>query len=135
MKVFTMKITIFFIEIIIIFFYMTWDDPDSFIKMPKEKYDTYYSSDSIGNKILKFPINTTKEEKLNSIKKSELIQEIAEYSTNIEAMIEIFNNGVEDQTQFKQDFTAYLEAIHFEYIGGNLTHKELKKLIINPTNI
>jgi hypothetical protein len=130
-----MQLTIFFVEVIIIFFYMTWDDPDSFFNNSKDEYYTYYSKDIIGNDILKFPQNTSEEEKLNTLKASELIQEIAKYSLNIEIMSEIFNNGIEDNTPFKKDFISYLESIHFEYIGGNITNEELKNLILHPKNI
>jgi len=130
-----MQLAIFFVEVIIIFLYLTWDDPDSFLNSPKEEYYCYYSKDIIGNDILKFPPNTSEQEKLNTLKASELIEEIAKYSLDIEVMSEIFNNGIEDDSQFKKDFIAYLESIHFEYIGGNITNEELKKLIRNPKNI
>ena len=130
-----MQLTIFFVEVIIIFFYMTWDDPDSFLNSPKEEYYCYYSKDIIGNDILKFPPDTSEKEKLKTLKASELIEEMVKYSLDIEVMSEIFNNGIEDDTQFKKDFITYLESIHFEYIGGNITNQELKKLIRNPKNI
>jgi hypothetical protein len=114
---------------------MTWDDPDSFLNTPKDEYYAYYSTDIIGNDILKFPPNISETEKLNTLKKSELIKEIAKYSLDIEVMREIFNNGIEDKSQFKEDFISYLEAIHFEYIGGNITSKKLKELIQNPKDI
>ena len=130
-----MQLAVFFIEVIIIFFYMTWEESGSFLNTPQDEYYSYYSKDIIGNDIIKFPPNTSETEKLNTIKESELIEEIVKYSLDIEVMSEIFNNGVEDNTQFKKDFIAYLEAIHFEYIGGNLTNQELKKLIRNPKSI
>jgi len=130
-----MQLTIFFVEVIIIFLYMSWDDPNSFLNSPKEEYYSYYSKDIIGNDILKFPENTSEQEKLNTLKASDLIQEIAKYSLNIEIMCEVFNNGIEDNTQFKKNFIAYLESIHFEYVGGNITNEELKELIRNPKNI
>ena len=130
-----MQLTIFFVEIILIFFYMTWDESDRFLNNPKDSYSAYYSKDIIGNDILKFPINTSNIDKLNAIKSSELIDKMVKYSTDIEIMSEIFENGIEDNSQFKKDFIRYLESIHSDYIGGLITHKELNKLIENPQNI
>lgn len=130
-----MQLAIFFIEVILIFFYITWDEQSVILETAKEEYYCYDAKDIIGNKILKFPSNISEEEKLKALEVSELMEEMLSYSSNIEIISEIFNNGVEDETQFKEDFIAYIEFVHSDYIGGKITNQELQELIKKPQNI
>jgi len=129
-----MQLIIFLVEVILIFFYLTLEDPDSFINTFKEQ-DNYNTKDTLGNAILTFPLDMDENKKLIIIKKSKLLEKIIEYSPNIEVMAEIFQNGIEDRSDFKQEFINYIKCRHWQYIGGEINKDKFQEFISNPQNL
>jgi hypothetical protein len=130
-----MYLAVFLIEVILIFFYLTWEERDQYLNNSNESYSSYYSEDIIGNHVLKFSTNMKNEEKLTILKKSELINEIIEYIPNLKIMSEVFKNNIEDESDFKEKFLEYMECRHMEYIGVEITEKEFRAFIKNPRNL
>ncbi len=130
-----MQLIVFLIEIILIFFYLQWEELNQFLEPQNEQYSSYYSTDIIGNDILEFSISVKEKEKITVLKESELINEIIKYIPKIDIMSEIFRNGVNDESSFKEDFISYMEALHFQYLGEEITIEEFRELIKNPKNI
>jgi len=129
-----MQVIIFFVEVILIFFYLIWEDPNSFINTLKEQ-DNYNTKDILGNSILKFPLDMDENKKLMIIKKSQLLEKIIEYSPNVEVMAEIFQNGIEDRSDFKKEFINYIKCRHWQYIGGEINKDKFQEFISNPQNL
>ena len=130
-----MYLAVFLIEVILIFFYLTWEENSYLLEPSNESYSSYYTQDIIGNDILTFPTDVTHREKLNILKHSELIKKIVKYVPNLEAMSEIFEYGVEDESDFKEVFLEYMECRHREYIGVEITEEVFRGFIKNPLKL
>ncbi|SFV70976.1 hypothetical protein MNB_SV-13-1339 [hydrothermal vent metagenome] len=130
-----MQLIVFLVEVILIFFYLQWEELGQLIEPSNEQYSSYYSTDIIGNDILKFSISMKEKDKLAVLKKSELINEVIKYIPKIDVMSEIFRNGIEDESDFKDNFIEYMESLHFKYLGEEITIEEFQELIKNPKNI
>jgi len=130
-----MQLVVFLIEIILIFFYLEWEKSGYLIEPTNQEYSSYYSTDIIGNDILEFPILMKENEKISVLKESELMNELIKYVPKIEVMSEIFRNGIDDKSEFKEDFVAYMESLHFKYLGEEITIEEFKECVSNPRNI
>jgi len=129
------QLIVFLVEVILIFFYLQWEELGQLIEPSNEQYSSYYSTDIIGNDILKFSISMKEKDKLAVLKKSELINEVIKYIPKIDVMSEIFRNGIEDESDFKDNFIEYMESLHFKYLGEEITIEEFQELIKNPKNI
>jgi hypothetical protein len=128
-----MQLIIFFVEVILIFAYLEYDNLDNFLNnTPTHGYST---EDIIGHSILKFPLEMKENEKLLIIKNSELLEEIITHSPNVEIMSEIFENGIDDKSEFKEVFTAYMKCRHWQYIGGEISRHKFQEFIKNPQNL
>jgi len=130
-----MYLSIFFIEVIFIFFYLTWKEADQYLPPPQENYSSYYSEDLFGNSMLNFPQGLNQDTKLSLLLKSELFHEIIQYSPNIVVMSDILTNGIKEESAFKKAFIYYMEEQHRAYIGGEITEAEFQELIKNPRNL
>ncbi len=130
-----MQLTVFLVEVILIFFYLEWEKLDKYIEPPKDEYSSYYSKDIIGNDVLKLEKSMKESEKIAILKKSELIDEIIKYIPKIEIMSEIVNNSIEDSSGFKEEFIGYMESLQFKYIGQEITIEEFRESIKNPQNL
>jgi len=130
-----MQLIVFLVEVILIFFYLQWEELGQLIEPSNEQYSSYYSTDIIGNDILEFSVSMKEKEKIAVLKKSELINEIVSYVPKIDIMSEILKNGIEDESDFKDDFISYMESLHFQYIGEEISIEEFQELIKNPKNI
>jgi hypothetical protein len=130
-----MYLAVFLIEVILIFFYLTWEEQGYLLEPSNENYSSYYTQDIIGNDVVKFPIDIDNQEKLNILKKSELINQIMQEFPNVEAMSEIFEYGVEDESGFKEIFLNYMQCHHREYIGVEITEEVFRGFILNPQNL
>ena len=128
-----MQLIIFFVEVILIFLYLEYDNLDNFLS--SNQNHNYRTEDIIGHNILKFPLEMNEEEKLIIIRKSELLQEIIDNSPNVEVMSEIFKNGIEDKSDFKEIFTSYMKCRHWQYIGGEISNHKFQEFISNPQNL
>ncbi|SFV58012.1 hypothetical protein MNB_SV-14-129 [hydrothermal vent metagenome] len=130
-----MQLIVFLVEVILIFFYLQWEELGQLIEPSNEQYSSYYSTDIIGNDILKFSISMKEKDKLAVLKKSELINEVIKYIPKIDVMSEIFRNGIEDESDFKDNFIEYMESLHFKYLGEEITIEEFQELVKNPRDI
>jgi len=129
------QLIVFLVEVILIFFYLQWEELGQLIEPSNEQYSSYYSTDIIGNDILKFSISMKEKDKLAILKKSELINEVIKYIPKIDVMSEIFRNGIEDESDFKDNFIEYMESLHFKYLGEEITIEEFQELVKNPRDI
>ncbi len=50
-------------------------------------------------------------------------------------MSEIFRNGVNDESDFKEDFVSYMESLHFQYLGEEISIEIFQERLANPQNI
>ena len=130
-----MQLVVFLVEIILIFFYLEWEKATSLIEPSEERYSSYYSIDIIGNKMLEFNDLIKEQEKISVLKESELMNELIKYVPQIELMSEIFRNGVNDESSFKEDFVRYMESLHFQYLGEEISIEEFREHLSNPQNI
>jgi len=130
-----MQLTVFLVEVILIFFYLEWEKIDKYIEPSTEQYSSYYSTDIIGNDIIEFSSLIKEPEKIRLLNDSSLMEEVANYVPKMEIMSEIFNNGVEDKSDFKEIFIAYMESLHFQYLGQEITIEEFRDKIAHPKNI
>lgn len=130
-----MQLTIFFVEVILLFFYLEWDKVDNFIESPKDEYSSYYSKDIIGNEIIEFSSIENESKKIKVLKESELIDKIVNHTPKIEIMSDILRDGVEDKSSFTDDFIEYMKSLHFKYLGQEITIDEFRESIKNPRNI
>jgi len=130
-----MQLVVFLVEIVLIFFYLEWEKAGYLIEPPHEQYSSYYSTDIIGNDMLEFHNLMNENEKISVLKESDLMEELVKYVPKIDIMSEIFRNGVNDESDFKEDFVAYMESLHFKYLGEEITIEEFKECVSNPRNI
>jgi len=130
-----MYLAVFLIEVILIFFYLSWEENGYLLEPSNESYSSYYTQDIIGNNILKFSTDIQHQEKLNILKNSELMKRIIKQIPNVEAMSEIFEYGVEDESGFKEVFLEYMECRHREYIGVEITEEAFREFIKNPQKL
>lgn len=130
-----MYLVVFFVEVIVIFFYLEWQKVDYLIEPSNEQYSSYYSTDIIGNDILLFNDLMNEKEKISVLKESELMREVIKYVPRIEIMSEIFRNGVNDESGFKEDFVTYMEYLHFQYLGEEITIELFRERLSNPNDI
>jgi hypothetical protein len=130
-----MQLTVFLVEIILIFFYLQWEKAGYLIEPSQEQYSSYYSTDIIGNDILEFPNRMKENEKLSVLKESDLMEELVKYVPKIDIMSEIFRNGVNDESDFKEDFVSYMESLHFQYLGEEISIEIFRERLANPQNI
>ena len=130
-----MQLTVFLIEIILIFFYLQWEELNQFLEPQNEQYSSYYTTDIIGNDILEFQSSMSEQEKISVLKESELMNKLIKYVPKIEIMSEIFRNGVNDESNFKEDFINYMESLHFQYLGEEISIEVFRKRLSNPQNI
>ena len=130
-----MYLAVFLIEVTLIFFYLSWEENGYLLAPSDESYSSYYSQDIIGNDILKFSTGLKDSEKLNILKKSELLTIIIKQIPNVEVMSDIFEHGIEDESDFKEKFLEYMECRHREYIGVEITEEEFRGFIENPQSL
>jgi len=130
-----MYLVVFFVEVILIFFYLEWKKVDYIIEPSNQQYSSYYSTDIIGNDILVFNDLMKEKEKISVLKESELMNEVIKYVPKIEIMSEIFINGVNDKSSFKKDFINYMESLHFQYLGEEISIELFREHLSNPQNI
>jgi len=130
-----MYLVVFLVEVILIFFYLEWEKVDYLIEPSNEQYSSYYSTDILGNDILVFNDLMKEKEKISVLKESELMNEVIKYVPKIEIMSEIFRNGVSDKSSFKEDFVTYMEYLHFQYLGEEITIEVFRERLSNPNDI
>ena len=130
-----MQLVVFLIEIILIFFYLEWEKAGYLLEPSHEQYSSYYSTDIIGNDMLEFHDLMKENEKISVLKESELMNELVRYVPQIEVMSEIFRNGINDKSDFKEDFISYMESLHFQYLGEEITMEVFRERLSNPQNI
>jgi len=130
-----MYFAVFIIEVILIFFYLSWEENGYLLEPSNESYSSYYTQDIIGNDILKFSSDLQHQEKLNILKDSELMNQIVKQIPNVEIMSEIFEYGVEDKSEFKENFLEYMQCRHREYIGVEITEEAFREFIKNPQKL
>ena len=130
-----MQLVVFLIEIILIFFYLQWEELNLLLEPSNEQYSSYYTTDIIGNDILEFNNSIQEKEKISILKESELMHELIKYVPKIEIMSEIFRNGLNDKSSFKEDFVSYMESLHFQYLGEEITIDVFRERLSNPKNI
>ena len=130
-----MYLVVFLIEVILIFFYLEWEKAGYLLEPSQEQYSSYYSRDIIGNDMLEFHALMKESEKISVLKESELMTELVKYVPKIEIMSEIFRNGVNDKSSFKEDFVSYMESLHFQYLGEEISMEIFQERLVNPQNI
>ena len=130
-----MQLIVFLIEIILIFFYLEWEKANYLIDPSHQQYSSYYSIDIIGNDMLEFHDLMKEKEKISVLKESELMNELIKYVPKIELMSEIFRNGINDESSFKEDFVNYMESLHFQYLGEEISMEVFRERLSNPQNI
>ena len=97
------------------------------------RYSSYYSEDIIGNDVLRLD-DLSEERKLAIWKNTSTKDEVINCFPNIELMKSVFNNKIEDNGKFKKYFLDYMEEQHSKYIIGELSSKEFKESILNPSS-
>lgn len=94
-------------------------------------YTSYAYMDVVDNEILNLK-DAPENIKLELWTSSPIPEEVLNYFPHMEIMQEVFNDRVEDNGTFKENFYAYMELLQFNYRAGDISELQFKKSFLNP---
>ena len=143
-----MKLLLFFLQIALLLSYLKTEyhislrdilhdhislEPTQMTLLNEPTYTAYYSEDILGDEVLLLD-NLPEKKKLEIWKNTSTRYKVIDYFPKMELMKMAFINNVEDNGAFKIKFLEYMEEQHLNYIAGEITSKEFKESILNPSS-
>jgi hypothetical protein len=128
-----MQLTIFLVEIVLIFAWLEWDKVDKHLKTTPIKKEIYSSYTTLNSDILLLN-NLPKPQQVELFKRSSTMQKVQDSFPNFSEMVSYINQNIEDG-DFKNELLDYIDYWQNEYVAGEISYDELGTKIFFPTRL
>jgi len=128
-----MQLTIFLVEIVLIFAWLEWDKMDKHLKTTPIKEEIYNSYSTLNSDILLLN-NLPKPQQLKLFKGSSTMQKVQDSFPDFSEMERCINQNIEDGN-FKNELLEYMDYWQNEYVGGDISYDELGTKIFFPNSL
>ena len=128
-----MQLTIFLVEIVLIFAWLEWDKMDKHLKTTPIKKEIYSSYSTLNSDMLLLN-NLPKTQQLETFKRSSQMQRVQDSFPNFSEMASYINQNIAEG-DFKNALLEYMDYWQNEYLAGEISYDELGTKIFFPVKL